>query len=629
MTRVFLLFALLCGSFFTEAAPLKIRSLQTSPHPGRALINAQELIQQMRTAGQQSQDLLVTSELFLTGYGLRDFYKRPQRMIEETNEALQAIAQASAETGVAVLVGHISENTGDGKDLYNSASLIAEGQVKDTIHKMLLPTYDVFEDYRYFEPSQEPFRLLELNGVKIAVMICEDWWIEDRKINNRKLYAADPLPEIEALNPDIGVSLSSSPGYIDKLPHRVRVHQDVAEKLRIPFLYVNEVATYDNVQTDGFSFALDASGKVLAFSPGFQEAQMDTVFETGQLSFNNQSSNPSTQQIFNPDQVLKEDFIIESQIAMLRNYGKRTGHDKAIIGISGGIDSAVSAAIAVKALGPENVFFFAMPGPYSSQESEQLAYQLASDLGVPETNVQTKSIVKPFRALMEVNPEFAGTVAEENLQSSLRANILLRQSNVIPGSFVMSNGNRAEMLTGYFTIGGDNEGGVNILMDLYKREVYAVARRFNERFDQKITQGIIDREPTAELAADQRDTDVLPPYDVLDQILEDYTEKGLAVDDLAIKYTAVLPERSQEDLLWVYRLIRRVNIAEFKRRQSGIGLQLRGDGLDMNSWRYLIMTDIDKELPSQDYVENLLRNAGVSLDGHSGASCSETIKSQK
>jgi len=487
-------------------------------------------------------DVVLLPELAVCGYPPRDLLSRPG-FVRACESAVQALA-AETTTGGPILIFGAPAQTPEG--LYNGAFVAADGEVVAVRHKTLLPTYDVFDETRYFR-SADANRPVEIRGLRLGITICEDLW-NDPELFPSLRYTTDPLSSLTGC--DAIMNLSASPFHADKANVRFALLQRKAAQANAPILYVNQVGGNDELLFDGHSLAVHADGRLLGQGSRFETGQVvvDTTAETN-------------------EQLVDLADAEEHARALtmgVRDYATRCGFQEAVIGLSGGIDSAVVCAIAARALGPENVLGVTMPGPYSSEGSVRDAYALAANLGMHCITLPIAEAYQAFRRI--VDERFTGRpfdVTEENLQARSRGALLMAISNK-ERRLVLTTGNKSELAVGYCTLYGDMVGGLAVIADLYKTEVYTLARWLN-REGEVIPQATIDKPPSAELAPDQKDEDSLPPYPVLDEILSRYLEER--ADRSAIIACGHDPEL-------VDRVIGMIRRAEYKRWQAAPGLRV-------------------------------------------------------
>ncbi len=530
---------------------MKIALLQLNLTVGDLEGNVELILDGVHKAAERGARLCVTSELALTGYPPRDLLLNAD-FVARCREAVSEISRRMPD-GVALLAGGVDLNhEGIGNPLRNAAWLIESGAVPRVFYKWLLPTYDVFDEQRYFEPT-ENINFFEYDGVKIGVTICEDVW-NDRENRNGRRYGSNPIPEIMEMEPDVLVNLSASPFSIGKQRVREQLLGDIASKYKVPVFYANQVGGNDDLVFDGRSCAFNSAGDLVARGHGFKA---DVVIV---------ESDCSTGRI-EEDDFCEEAEAWQAMVLGLRDYLGKTGFSKVVLGLSGGIDSALTAAVAAEAIGPENVTGVLMPSPYSSKGSVDDSLDLVENIGINCTTIPIDKLMGQFEEALA--PTFKGlpaNVTEENIQSRIRGNLVMAISNKI-GALLVTTGNKSELAVGYCTIYGDMAGGLAVISDLYKTLVFRVCRWLNEQGRGEIIPvAIIEKPPSAELRPGQKDEDSLPPYDVLDRIIELRVEGHKAESEI-IAETGFDPETVQH----VLRLIR---ISEFKRKQAAPGLKI-------------------------------------------------------
>ena len=502
-------------------------------------------------------DLIIFSELFLVGYPPRDLLEQPA-LIERTQAAvreLMAVSRGFPQTGV--LVGAPMPTGQDtGKGLNNCALLIGGGEILYRQNKSLLPTYDVFDETRHFDPAAQvevfPFR-----GEILGISICEDAWY-DPELWNRCLYAFDPIEVLAQKGATLLINISSSPFQVGKEEVRFRLLHHHARKFGLPFIYVNQVGGNDELIFDGCSLALDSQGEAVAVLPAFKEA-VATV----------DPALPAKPGLYEP---LEEIATVHAALVLgIRDYLHKCGFSKAVVGLSGGVDSAVTCCLAQQALGQDNVLGVLMPSVYSSEGSIRDSRQLVQNLEICSKEIPINPIYRAYLdSLAEHLPVDRIGVALENIQARIRGNLLMALSNEF-GYLVLSTGNKSEMAVGYCTLYGDMSGGLSVLADVPKTMVYQLARYLN-RERTLIPEEIIDKAPSAELRPDQKDQDTLPPYDILDQIMNYYLTEGYSFKD--ITGLGFDPEAVR----WIIRAIDR---SEYKRKQAAPGLKITSKAFGM------------------------------------------------
>lgn len=489
----------------------------------------------------QGVDLVVYPELMLCGYPPRDLLLK-ENFGRDCLNSLQEFARATGPT--PGLIGFPEKNEGDaGEPFFNAAAWCMKGSVTQTFRKRLLPTYDVFDEDRYFAPGNSTL-MIEYKGKSIAVTICEDVWNLEKD-----LYPTDPLDEIASEKPDFLINLSASPWYSGKECLRIELLAGVARKVDCPVVYVNSVGGNDELVFDGFSLSLNANGELITSSRSFAEA-----IEVHDLT---------DESVCKHKDVLPEENLRKALVLGLRDYAHKSGFSKGLIGLSGGIDSAVTAALATEALGADNVIGISLPSAISSDHSKDDARDLAQNLGIAFNTLPIQKIVDA--ATDELKPLFGDRptdVTEENLQARARALLLMAVSNKL-GALLLTTGNKSELAVGYCTLYGDMCGGLAVISDVPKTQVFALARHLNKD-GIAIPENTIEKPPSAELRPDQKDSDSLPEYDVLDAILHAYVEEGKSISTLL---------SSGFDEETVRRIIRLVDLNEYKRKQAAPGLK--------------------------------------------------------
>jgi NAD+ synthase (glutamine-hydrolysing) len=536
---------------------MKVAMAQMNPTVGDVTGNLALMEDTLRRCAPQKPDLVVFPELFLVGYPPRDLLNRAD-FVQHCQEAvlrLQEISGNYPETGI--LMGTVTPTRrAAGNGLYNSALLIYRGSVLFRQHKSLLPTYDVFDESRYFDPAPEvetsPFR-----GEVLGISICEDAW-NDPEFWPRRSYPLDPVEILARRKATVLINISASPFYVGKEEVRFRLIRSHARKYEMPFILVNQVGANDELIFDGRSLFMDARGEVVETFPAFHE-HLETI---------------GTSAAGDPRQYIPQDRIESIYQALnlgIRDYARKCGFAKAALGLSGGIDSSLACCLAAEALGPENVLGVAMPSRYSSQASLEDARRLAEKLGIDFRTIPIDDIFSGY--LQSLKDEFAGThpdVTEENIQARIRGNILMALSNKF-GYLVLSPGNKSEMAVGYCTLYGDMSGGLSVLSDVPKTMVYELAEYIN-REEAVIPEEIITKAPSAELRPNQKDQDTLPPYEVLDPILNLYVDQERPVKDI------VAQGFDPQTVQWI---VRAVNRNEYKRRQAAPGLKVTSKAFGM------------------------------------------------
>ena len=540
---------------------MRVALLQINPTAGDISGNSALIVRAARRAQHLGADLLVTPELALMGYLPRDLLMN-QGFVRRSCQALHQIALELA-GAPPLLVGVATPNPSEmGRPLFNSAVLL-HGGVGQAFHKTLLPTYDVFDEDRYFEPAPGP-QILELNGWRLGISICEDVW-NDRDFWQRRRYHEDPIEMLAESGAQAIVNLSSSPFIAGKQTLRERMLGHMAQKYKMPVAYVNQVGGNDDLIFDGRSCAFDAKGNLFARAAGFREDVIiaDLSASTGTVA---------------PDDFETEAEIWNALALGIRDYAAKTRFSTVLLGLSGGIDSALTAAIAADAVGPENVLGVLMPSCYSSTGSVDDSIELARNLGIRTLTLPIAGIMETYDSVL--TEAFQGRepdVTEENIQSRIRGNLLMALSNKF-GSLLLTTGNKSEMSVGYCTLYGDMNGGLAVIADLPKMMVYRVSRWRNRRRPD-IPESILTKAPSAELRPNQTDQDSLPPYDLLDQILELHIEQCHSAEEIIAK---------GYDEPTVRRVLRLVRIAEFKRKQAAPVLKVTSRAFG-TGWRMPIV----------------------------------------
>ncbi len=517
---------------------MKIALAQNNYHIGNFEDNRRKIISSINKAKYEGADLVVFSELAITGYPPKDFLEFDDFIQNCINE-LEIIAMQCQ--GVAALVGAPSMNPKpEGKNLYNSAYFLNDGEIKKIFNKTLLPTYDVFDEYRYFEPNRKP-KILDFKGLKIGVTICEDIW----NIGENRMYVQNPVWELKKQGAEVFINLSASPFSYSHIEKRKQVLEYNSKSYAAPFIYVNHVGSQTELIFDGRSMVYNSKGKCIKQLKHFEED-----FDVVDLS--------SFTRPLIPKKTNKIEEIFNALVLGTKDYFGKSGFKKAVVGLSGGIDSAVVFAIAAEALGAENVFGVSMPSEFSSNHSVNDARQLADNLGARFEIVPIKDVYQTFNHTLK--PVFGETqfdITEENIQSRCRGVILMAISNKL-GYILLNTSNKSELAVGYGTLYGDMCGGLSVIGDVYKTDVFQLAHYIN-REKEIIPIHTIIKEPSAELRPNQKDSDSLPDYEVLDQILFMYIEERKSPQQI-IEF-GFSPELVKK-ILWM------VNSSEWKRHQT-------------------------------------------------------------
>lgn len=525
---------------------MRILLAQINPIIGDLKGNAAKHLQAIDSARAQHCELVVFPELSLTGYPPEDFLLLPN-FLEEVDRQFHKIIAATK--GLSVILGlPRSSEPHSEKPLYNSAAIIVDRQLLGYQDKTLLPAYDVFDERRYFEPSTST-NLWEIAGIKVAVTICEDIWKQSNTLTYSR-YQRDPILELAVQAPDLAINISASPYSIAKMEYRLEVCSNTAKALRCPLIFCNQVGGNDSLIFDGYSLFLNEKGELCDWANGF-------VAENKAIDLKHNSPRAF---ITHPTEELFSALVLG-----VKDYFIKSGFSKACLGLSGGIDSALVACIAKEALGPENVLGISMPSRFSSPGSITDAKLLAENLGLAFKEI---SIEEPFKSYLHIlQAPFAGKpvdTTEENLQARIRGMILMAMSNKF-GYIALSTGNKSELAVGYTTLYGDMCGGLSVISDVTKRQVYALANWINRK-EEIIPWNTIHKAPSAELREGQKDSDSLPSYDILDNVLTSYIEERQSPESIARLFDYPLE--------LVCDLILRIHCNEYKRRQSPPGLRI-------------------------------------------------------
>lgn len=543
---------------------MRIAIAQIDPIVGDFEGNVRKIAKAYERACTEQARLLLTPELSVCGYPPYDLMDRPE-MFERNEKALTELAKLTASKKCALVVGHVARNpAAQGRAAQNVATVFENGKAVFSQAKTLLPTYDVFDEARYFEPAAK-IELWSCDGNKIALAICEDLWGRDPQLG-RRIYGRDPVDRYRELGAQLILSVSSSPYEWGKREHREGLHAEVANAAGAQALiYVNQMGATDDVLFDGGSFAVDRVGTLAGRLPFFKTAFgiVEHDFATGKIQFlpSDELENSPPPEI----EILSRGLVIG-----IRDYFARTQFSTAIVGLSGGIDSAVVGVLASLALGPKHVLGVAMPSQYSSGHSMEDAEAMARKLGMI---FEVRPIKFLFSTMVRELTDHRGTLAElalENLQARLRGITLMTLSNHY-SALVLTTGNKSELATGYGTLYGDMCGAIAPIGDLFKTRVYELAGHLNATHGTPIPERVLTKAPSAELKPNQTDQDTLPPYDLLDALLEDYIERAMALTELEKKYAKAPGAKSPA---WVSEILRKVEINEFKRRQAAPVLKI-------------------------------------------------------
>jgi len=535
---------------------VKIAIAQINPTVGDFTGNLERILSASRQAAEQGARLTVFSELAICGYPSADFLEKPS-FLARCRTALDELAEATSGLSTAVLVGvALAAEPGAGKPAVNAAVLLDGGRLLLEQHKRLLPFYDVFDEQRYFSASRAQ-QVVDLDGVRLAVTICEDAW-NDKNFWQHQLYAVDPMEDLMRQKPDIHINLSSSPFWHGKREVRRRMLSASARRHGIPVVMCNQVGGNDSLIFDGTSLALNAKGEVVAQAASFaEETLVLDPFAAAAIAVPAEDDTEAAYQ---------------SLVLGTRDYVRKCGFKQVLVALSGGVDSALVASIAAEALGAENVLAVGMPSPYSSEGSISDSRKLAENLGIRFELIGISGLFAEYNEALK--PLFAGLAAdltEENIQSRIRGTLMMALSNKF-SALVLTTGNKSEMAVGYCTLYGDMVGALAVIGDLVKTRVYAVCRWIN-REREVIPAAILEKPPSAELRPDQKDTDSLPPYEVLDPILEAYVERYEAAEQIA--------EDHDLPLALVQHVVRLVERSEYKRQQAAPVLKVTSKSFGM------------------------------------------------
>lgn len=527
---------------------MKIALGQINPTIGDFTGNSKKIIEFARQALERDAQMVLFPELSVCGYPPRDLLEKPA-FVERNQQVIEEIARTVP--GITIVCGFVSPaKVETGKSVMNSAAVLRDGAVQFVQSKMLLPTYDVFDELRYFDPAKSQ-KLFPACGKQFAVTICEDAW-NDKHFWHRRLYSVDPVDELLHAGGNFVINISASPFHLGKRELRHQMLATIARDNKVPVFFVNQVGGNDSLIFDGSSMVIAPDGRIVAQAKSFEE---DLVV------FGTETMRGDVHEQIEPG--------VPSAYAALvlgtRDYVRKCGFSRVVIGLSGGIDSALTAAIAVEALGKENVTGIAMPSQYSSEHSIKDARELACKLGIRFEVIPIGAIFDGYRkTLSPLFSRLPESITEENIQSRIRGNILMAFSNKF-GELVLTTGNKSELGVGYCTLYGDMVGGLAVISDVPKTMVYNISRYVNS-LKPVIPQSTIDKPPSAELRPDQKDSDSLPPYDVLDNILEDYVEDYYTAEKISA-------DRGY-NLQLVRDVIRMIERSEYKRQQAAPGLKI-------------------------------------------------------
>jgi NAD+ synthase/NAD+ synthase (glutamine-hydrolysing) len=537
---------------------MKIAIAQINPIIGDLLGNTQKILEMSQQAASENVRLLLTPELSICGYPPRDLLLNPS-FVESIDKTLQKLAE-DLPANLAVLVGTVVKNSqahiSGGKNLFNSMALLENGKIQQFFHKRLLPTYDVFDEKRYFEPGLQA-NSFKLDNLHIGVTICEDLW-NDEEFWGKRSYAVNPIADLANLGVDLIVNLSASPYTVGKQHLREAMLKHSAVNFQQPIIYTNQVGGNDDLIFDGRSFALNKQGEIVCRAKGF-------VSDFLTVEFNSDKQDLQLGHI-SPIDESEDEEIWNALVLGVKDYVGKCRFSKVLLGLSGGVDSALVAAIATAALGKENVIGVLMPSPYSSEHSISDALALAANLDIQTQILPIGELMQSFdKSLGEL---FAGTefgIAEENLQSRIRGNLLMAISNKF-GYLLLSTGNKSEVAVGYCTLYGDMNGGLSVIADVPKTRVYSLCKWLNSHQQKEvIPENILTKAPSAELKPGQVDQDSLPPYEILDDILDRLIHQHQSAAEIIT---------AGHESAIVDRVLQLLSRAEFKRRQAAPGLKI-------------------------------------------------------
>ncbi|PHV63081.1 NAD+ synthase [Cyanobacterium aponinum UTEX 3222] len=536
---------------------MKIAIAQLNPTIGDIKNNLKQIKETVNIAEKKGAKLILTPELSLCGYPPKDLLLNKNFLGQMKKELEQFAQEINPQISVLIGIAVINDNAEkEGKKtLYNSSALIRNGKIETFFHKRLLPTYDVFEEDRYFSAGNEA-NYFYLDDVKIGVTICEDLWNQE-DFWGKKNYTTNPVKDLVNLDVDLIVNLSASPYVVQKQQVREKMLIYLSKQYKKSLIYVNQVGGNDDLIFDGNSFVVDKKGNIINKAKNFQQ---DLIY----VDYCKKNQDLISENKINLVNITKEEEIYQALVLGVKDYAKKCGFKQAIIGLSGGIDSALVATIAVSALGKDNVLGVLMPSPYSSAHSITDAEQLVNNLGIKSEKLPIQEVMKSYDSTL--HPLFKNTefgIAEENLQSRIRGTLLMAIANKF-GYLLLSTGNKSEMAVGYCTLYGDMNGGLAVIADLPKTQVFSLCHWLNQE-KEIIPHNILTKPPSAELKPDQKDQDSLPPYEILDDILERYINHHQSVTEI---------ENSGHDLDTINKVIKLVVRAEFKRKQAPPGLKI-------------------------------------------------------
>lgn len=540
---------------------MKLALAQVNPTVGDLFANTDRILAFAERADEAGADIVIFPELAISGYPPLDLVATAGYLASNEDQ-LHRLAVASARLQTAIVVGYCGTVEGTSNPA-NCLACLERGRIAFRQRKILLPTYDVFDESRYFAPGIHP-GLWEIGGIRLGLTICEDAW-NDKQFWERSRYSRDPVEELSGQGIDVLINISASPYHMGKRSFRLEMFQAAARRHGLPVVLVNQVGGNDQLVFDGSSFVLDASGNLRARAGSFQE---DLICWNSEADgeFHGADWSASAEEC-------ETEAVYDALVMGTRDYVRKCGFHKAIVGLSGGIDSSLTVVLAAEALGAANITGVAMPGPYSSADSLTDARHTARALGI---RFETIGIGPTYAAFAEqLAPLFAGTapnIAEENLQARLRGNTLMALANKFDG-LVLTTGNKSELAVGYCTIYGDMCGGLAVISDVPKTLAYDLAAVANRRHPDAIPESVLTKPPSAELRPDQKDSDSLPPYEILDPILQLYIEENLSVSAIA--------NQLQQPTELVEDIARRVDRNEYKRQQAAPGLRVTSKAFGM------------------------------------------------
>ena len=524
---------------------MHITMAQLNPIIGDLKGNTEKILEAIEIAKAKGSDIVLFPELSICGYAPGDLLLHDD-FVRANEACLNEIKRASS--GICVVVGLVRFNHGPGKHLYNSAAVVSDGQILGYYNKCLLPTYNVFDERRYFEPGRE-VETFEIKGKKVGIIICEDIWQHSGYVDTR--YAHDPVLDLVDYQPDILLNLSASPYQYDKPDVRVEVCSKAAKTLKCPVFLCCQVGGNDDLIFDGYSVCVDAEGNLCQLGKAFGEDVFGVDLDA-----------PVCYVPFEYNQIKD---LYCALVLGVHDYFAKQGFDKALFGLSGGIDSALVACVAKDALGAENVIGVSMPSRYSSEGSVRDAEQLAKNLGIKKKKIPIEEPFSQYLDLLEPHFEGKGTdTTEENIQARIRGMILMALSDKL-GHIVLSTGNKSEMGLGYCTLYGDMAGGLGVISDVLKTQVYELSRWINRK-EEIIPWATIEKPPSAELRPGQVDLDSLPDYGIVDKVLKSYVEDHLSIEEIT--------DRFHIDRAIIVELIDKLHRAEYKRRQAPPGIRV-------------------------------------------------------